>query len=179
MRLKLIIFSMWAVCTQAEAHHFPPGLEGTLMVLPTDGFVVEVLLLPVVAEVGRTTGLLISIRKVENGHYYTGPISLELRPASGPESARPIRLQTVPRPDLQGDREARHIFREPGRYVATLGFQPEGKILAVAFPLEVVVSSGPSMLFLGLILAVFVGAILVVGYLQRDKHRDPEKTPPL
>jgi hypothetical protein len=177
MYLKLIIFSVWAVCTQA--HHFPPGLEGTLMTLPTDGFVVEVLLLPVVAEVGQTIGLLISIQKAENEHYYTGPISLELRPASGPESARPIQLETLPRPDLQGDREARHIFREPGRYVATLGFQPEGKILAVTFPLEVVVSSGPSLLYLGLLLAVFVGAILIVGYLQRDKNRAPEKATPL
>ncbi len=181
MLLKLktayAILLMLAICTQAEAHHFPPGLEGTLIVLPANDYLVEVLLLPAVAEVGRITGLLISIRKVGNDQYYTGPISLELRPHSEPDITPSIRVETFPRPDLQGDREARHIFQEPGRYVATLDFQPEGKILAVTFPIEAVTSSGPSIFYLGLILAIFVGSILVVAYLQSHRNKGPENSP--
>jgi hypothetical protein len=149
------------------------------MAFPANGFMVEVLLLPAVAEVGRITGLLISIRKVENDHYYTGSISLELRPHSEPDTTPPIRVETLPRPDLQGDREARHIFKEPGRYVATLDFQPEGKMLAITFPIEVVTSSGPSIFYLGLILAVSVGSILVVAYLQSHRNKVPENSPSL
>ena len=175
LRLKTVcfFFSVWVVCAEAEAHHFPPGLEGTLMTLPADAFAVEVLLLPAVAEVGRTTGILISIRRAETEDYYTGAISLEVTSAS--ESAKPVQLETVPRPDLKGDREARHIFREPGRYVMLIRFQPADKALAVEFPLEVVVSSGPSMLLLGLIVAFFVGVVFIVGLLQRGRREKRDR----
>ena len=179
LRLKTVClcFSAWIVCAEVEAHHFPPGLEGALLTLPADGFVVEVLLLPAIPEVDRTTGILISIRRVETEHYYTGPISVEVVPASGSESAEPVELKTAPRSDLKGDREARHIFRQPGSYVMRIGCQPEDEALAVEFPLEVVVDSGPSMLYLGLIVAAFVGAIFIVGLLQ--KARGGSSSPPV
>ena len=81
----------------------------------------------------------------------------------------------MPRPDLKGDREARHIFREAGRYVMRMRFQPADKPLTVEFPLEVVISSGPSLLFLGLLLAVLVGAIFIVGFLQRARGEKRDK----
>ena len=152
--------------SEAGAHHFPPGLEGALLTLAADGYTVEVLILPEVGEVDRVTGMLISIREAETDRYYFGPTSLELSPAAGVEGAAEA-LQATQRADLMGDREVRHIFRQAGSYVMTIGFQPGDKVLAVAVPIEVRGTGGPSVLLLGVVVAVFVGAIFAVGLLKK------------
>jgi hypothetical protein len=166
------------------AHHFPPGLEGALLTLAADGYTVEVLILPEVAEVDRVTGMLISIREAESDQYYVGPTSLVLSPATGSEGAVPaagydgsspadgsagsaVVLEATQRADLMGDREVRHIFRQAGSYVMTISFQPGDEVLAVEVPIEVRGTGGPSVLWLGVVVAVFVGAIFAVGLLKK------------
>ncbi len=168
-RTVCLCASVCMYCTEAMAHHFPPSLEGALLTRPVAGYAVEVLLLPAVAEVGRTTGILISIRQAGTERYYTGPVTVELGPAAESDSAATVELETVPRRDLKGDREVRHIFREPGSYVVTIRFSPEDAALAVVIPVEVTVNTGPSILLLGAILAVFVGAIFAVALLKRKR----------
>lgn len=174
LRTAVIVLLILLICNGVKAHHFPPGLEGELLALPMDGYLVEVLILPSVAEVNRTTGILISVKKAGTKQYYTGPLSLTAAPVSISAQVKPVRIETVPRPDLQGDREGRHIFREPGSYVMRIGFQPGDRALTVEFPLEVVASSGPNPLYLGLIVAVFVGAIFIVGLIQSLRGKDKE-----
>ena len=175
LRTAVIVLSILLVCNGAKAHHFPPGLEGELLAFSVDGYLVEVLILPSAAEVNRTTGILISVKKAGTEQYYTGSISLVAMPTSGLVKTKAVKIETAPRPDLQGDREGRHIFREPGGYVLRIGFQPEDKPLAVEFPLDVVAGSGPNPLYLGLIVAVFVGAIFIVGLIQKLRGRDNDK----
>ena len=172
LRTAVIVLSVLLIYNGANAHHFPPGLEGELLALPVDGYLVEVLILPFVAEINRTTGILISVKKAGTKQYFTGPLSLTAAPASISTQVKPVRIETVPRLDLQGDREGRHIFREPGSYVMRIGFQPEDRALTVEFTLEVVAGSGPNPLYLGLIVAVFVGAIFIVGLVQSLRGKD-------
>jgi len=163
------------VCAGSRAHHFPPGLEGTLLTLPTDGFVAEVLLLPAVPEAGKTTGMLISIRQAGTEQYYTGPLWVAARFAEGPDADSRTVIETVPRADLKGDREGRRIFRDPGRYVVEIGFQPAGRGLYVEFPLDAVTSAGPNPLVLMLVVIGPVIGILSVMITQRARDRREEK----
>ena len=174
LRTAVIVFSILLIYNGVKAHHFPPGLEGELLALPMDGYLVEVLILPSAAEINRTTGIMISVKKAGTKQYFTGPLSLTAVPASISAQVKPISIEMVPRPDLQGDREGRHIFREPGSYAMRIGFQPEDRALTVEFTLDVAAGSGPNPLYLGLIVAVFVGAIFIVGFIQSLRRKDKD-----